>query len=210
MKVGFSLIIANRIELEPGSRIGHLNLIKCKEISMGKGSKINHLNLIKGEFSVSMAKGSWINNQNKVSAIGDTYHEVHLTLKENAKIGVKHLLDMTDSITIGHDSMLAGADTQIWTHNFIFSKHSSRMAREDAAVTIGNNCYIGARCTIMAGVSITDAVTVGAASCVAKNLERQGLYVGQGLRYFSFDPDEKIDNLGKPVLNDFIFRRDKC
>lgn len=154
-----------------------------------------------------MGRESWINNQNKISSIGETYHEVRLTLLENAKIGVKHLLDMTDSITIGRNSMLAGADTQIWTHNFIFAKHSSEIAREDAAVTIGNNCYIGARCTIMAGVTVSDAITVGAATCVAKDLERQGLYVGQGLRYIEFDPDKKIELLGKPAYLDFIYRR---
>lgn len=128
-------------------------------------------------------------------------------MNERAKIGVKHLLDMTDSIIIGHDSMLAGADTQIWTHNFFFSAHTTKIAREDASVRIGNNCYIGARCTITAGVDIGDAITVGANSCVTKSLRKQGLYVGQGLRYLEFNPDEKISNMGEPVSNNFIYRR---
>lgn len=206
IKIGFSLILCDKIDLSDNSRIGHLNLIKCKNLSM-VSSKINHLNFIRGDFSIIMKIGSWINNQNKISALGKTYHDVSLILEEEAKIGVKHLLDMTDSITIGKNSMLAGADTQIWTHNFYFSKNSSKMAREDAPVIIGTNCYIGARCTIMAGVNISNAITVGANSCISKSLSKQGLYVGQGLRFIEFDPDKKMDDLGVPIYKDFIFKR---
>lgn len=206
IKVGFSIIICDEIELTDNSSIGHLNLIKCNKLLM-KGGEIQHLNFIKGCFSVKMFERSWINNQNKISALGKTYHDVSLILEEGAKIGVKHLLDMTDSITIGKNSMLAGADTQIWTHNFYFSKNSSKMAREDAPVIIGTNCYIGARCTIMAGVNISNAITVGANSCISKSLSKQGLYVGQGLRFIEFDPDKKMDDLGVPIYKDFIFKR---
>lgn len=206
IKIGFSIIVSDNIELTDSSRIGHLNFIKCNKLSIG-GGRINHLNFIRGAFSVNIAKGAWINNQNKISAIGDVYHEVSLVLKENAKIGVKHLLDMTDSIIIGENSMLAGADTQIWTHNFYFSKDSSKIAREDAPVVIGRNCYIGARCTIMAGVRISNAITVGAQCCVPKSLLKQGLYVSQGLRHIDFDPDKRIADLGMPVYKGFIFRR---
>lgn len=178
IKIGFSIILCDKIDLSDNSRIGHLNLIKCKNLSM-VSSKINHLNFIRGDFSIIMKIGSWINNQNKISAIDNAYHNVNLVLEERAKIGVKHLLDMTDSIFIGKDSMLAGADTQIWTHNFYFSKNSSKIAREDAPVIIGKNCYIGARCTIMAGVNISNGITIGAHCCVPKSLLKQGLYVGQ-------------------------------
>lgn len=206
IKIGFSLILCDKIDLSDNSRIGHLNLIKCKNLSM-VSSKINHLNFIRGDFSIIMKIGSWINNQNKISAIDNAYHNVNLVLEERAKIGVKHLLDMTDSIFIGKDSMLAGADTQIWTHNFYFSKNSSKIAREDAPVIIGKNCYIGARCTIMAGVNISNGITIGAHCCVPKSLLKQGLYVGQGLRFIEFDPDKKMDDLGVPIYKDFIFKR---
>lgn len=205
IKIGFSLILCDKIDLSDNSRIGHLNLIKCKNLSM-VSSKINHLNFIRGDFSIIMKIGSWINNQNKISAIDNAYHNVNLVLEERAKIGVKHLLDMTDSIFIGKDSMLAGADTQIWTHNFYFSKNSSKIAREDAPVIIGKNCYIGARCTIMAGVNISNGITIGAHCCVPKSLLKQGLYVGQGLRFIEFDPDKKMDDLGVPIYKDTRWR----
>ena len=120
---------------------------------------------------------------------------------------MKQLLDMTDSITIGESSMLAGADTQIWTHSFLFSKTEKKYARIDSPVVIGKHCYIGARCTILSVVNIADAITVGACTCVSKSLNVQGLYTSQDLKYKKFDPDERMENLGRPVMNTFIYRK---
>lgn len=208
--IGFSLVLTNSIVLTNNSRIGHFNIIRCNNIYMDHSS-IGHLNFIKGCFSVIMECNSWIRNQNKISATtGSSYKDVNLTLREGAAIGVGHLLDMTDDIIIGKYSMLAGCDTQIWTHSFFFSKNSSKYARVDAPVIIGDHCYIGARCTINSGVTISDAITVGSATCVSKSLKEQGLYVSQGLRFIKFDPDEKISNLGTPVKFSHIYRKNKC
>lgn len=154
-----------------------------------------------------MAHASRIGNQNKVSSLGASYHDVSLTLGRAASINVRHLLDMTDSISVGEGTTLAGVDTQIWTHSFYFSHTSSRKARVDAPVAIGRHCYVGARCTIMPGVAIGDGIIVGAGCCIPKSLNRQGLYVGQGLRFIEFDADEKIARLGSPVCRDFIYRK---
>ena len=171
------------------------------------GGKIGHLNFVKGDFTVDMAHASRIGNQNKISSLGASYHAVSLTLGSAASINVRHLLDMTDSISIGDGTTLAGVDTQIWTHGFYFSHTSTRKARVDAPVAIGRHCYIGARCTIMPDVAIGNGITVGACCCIPKSLKRRGLYVGQGLRFIEFDADEKIAQLGSPVCSDFIYRK---
>ena len=206
VKVGFSLIVADKIVLSDSSRIGHFNILKCKQMLIG-GGKIGHLNFIKGDFTIEMEMSSRIGNQNKISSLGRSYHNVKLMLRKYASINTRHLLDMTDSITIGEGTTLAGADTQIWTHGFYFSNTSLKKARIDAPVKIGNHCYIGARCTILSDVIIADGITVGANCCVSKSLLKQGLYVSQGLRFIEFDPDDKIRSLGQPICNDFIYRR---
>ena len=177
------------------------------QTDVNRGGKIGHLNFVKGDFAVIMAHASRIGNQNKVSSLGASYHDVCLTLGSAASINVKHLLDMTDSISVGDGTTLAGVDTQIWAHGFYFSHTSSRKARVDAPVAIGRHCYVGARCTIMPGVAIGDGITVGACCCIPKSLNRRGLYVGQGLRFVEFDADEKIARLGSPVCRDFIYRK---
>lgn len=35
----------------------------------------------------------------------------------------------------------------------------------------------------------------------------QGLYTSQDLKYKKFDPDERMENLGRPVMNTFIYRK---
>lgn len=205
-KVGFSLVLADRIELSNGARIGHMNLIKCKRMLIG-GGKIGHLNFVKGDFTVVMEDESLIHNQNKISSIGVGYHEVYLVLKEGSRIGVKCMLDMTDSIVFGKCSRLAGSDTQIWTHGFVYSADGTRFVRLDAPVLIGDHVYIGTRCTILSGVNISAHITVGACSCVSKSLAEAGLYVGQSLRHLEYDPDAKLKGYEKPVASTFVFRR---
>lgn len=207
VKIGFSWIVVGKLILADGVRIGHLNYLKVKSINIHQNAYINHLNIIKGDFYMTMEKDSWINHSNKISSIAKSYKTVRLHLKENAKIGVSHVLDMTDSITIGDYSMLAGSSTQIWTHSFYYSKNTSKIARIDHPVIIGSHCYIGSRCCITAGVSIADAITIGAQTCVSKSLLKQGLYVSQPLRYIEFDPDLKISELGDMIYPPFVYER---
>lgn len=207
IKIGLSIIIANEIQLEKNIRIGHFNVIIVNKIIMKEGAYIGNFNFIKGNFNLIMEECASINLQNKITSIlspQSTYQISKLYLKAYSKIGVKHLLDLTDSITIGSYSMLAGSDSQIWTHGFYFSKQGNKVSRIDGNVYIGNNCYIATRCVICAGVSINDAITLGANSCVSKNLTKQGLYVNQALRFIEFDPDIDIKKFGNPIsiIND--------
>jgi acetyltransferase-like isoleucine patch superfamily enzyme len=66
------------------------------------------------------------------------------------------------------------------------------------SVVIGNNCHIATK-VVLLGCKISDGITIGANSCVSKDLEKSGLYVNQPLRYIeSYDPDEKMNALGVP------------
>lgn len=40
-----------------------------------------------------------------------------------------------------------------------------------------------------------------------KIFECTGLYTSQDLKYKKFDPDERMENLGRPVMNTFIYRK---
>ena len=205
-RIGFSVIISDKIELTNKSRIGHLNFIKCNKILI-QGGGIDNLNFIRGEFSVIMKRNSLIHNQNKISSIGRKYHEVYLLLEKGSRIGVKHTLDMTDCISFGINSRLAGTETQIWTHSFLYSNNGDHLIRLDAPVIIGNNCYIGTRCTILSGVELTNNCTVGACTCVTKSLNKSGLYISQNLNFREYNPNEKMEKYTKPAADGFIFRK---
>lgn len=178
-RICFSLVIADSIKLEKGARIGHFNIIIVKDLYLGKKARIGHFNFIKGFFDLVMEDRAEINLQNKISrslSPKGNYCKAKLHLKYHAKIGVKHLLDMTSNITMGENSMLAGADSQLWTHGFYFSKEGEKTVRIDGDIEIGHNCYIGSRCVVLAGVCIGDSITIGANSCISKTIMEQGCY----------------------------------
>ena len=201
-RIGLSIVMADELLLEDGIHIGHFNFIRVHRLVMKKGARIGKFNFIKGDFDLLMEEKSDINMQNKVSARMDhlpSKGRSVMHLKYHAKIGVGHLLDVTDNIVMGENSMMAGAGSQVWTHGFYFSKEGEGVSRIDGEVCIGRNCYLGARCVICAGVSIPDATTIGANACISKSLLQSGLYVNQPLRYVAFDPDRAIEKFGLPI-----------
>jgi acetyltransferase-like isoleucine patch superfamily enzyme len=149
--------------------------------------------MIKGHLTVRLEGNAWINSQNKITAPAKsqrTWHEPQFILKTGAQVIMHHLFDVTDDIVIGERVTLAGDGTQIWSHAFFLG--SQKHVRVDGSVHIGNDCYIGARCVICAGVSIADHVALGAGTVVSKSLLEPGLYVSQPLRYINYDADESI------------------
>lgn len=194
-KIGFSIIYCNEFRLSGGARIGHLNFFDVDSIRIGKNARIKHLNFCKGDFCVILENNIYINHTNKISAlhkkigIKPVFH-----MKEFSHITVGHVIDMADSVTIGKGSWIAGCDTHLWTHSFFLSRLSYKNKKICNPITIGNHVYVGARCSIMPGVYICDGVTIGAQTCISKDLNIPGLYVSQPIRHIAFDPDIKIDN----------------
>ena len=190
--------------MEKGACIKHFNLIVISKLYMKEKSLIRRGNILKGCGEVILGVASKINQFNKVTA-GSAYKST-LSLGTNTIVGSNHLLELTSNVTIGDYSILAGAGTQIWTHGFYFSKaHPPKRWRVDSEVIIKKNVYVGTRCVITPGVVIQDNITIGAGSVISKNLDQQGLYVNQRLRFIEFDPDVAIHKFKK--INDDIYEK---
>jgi acetyltransferase-like isoleucine patch superfamily enzyme len=199
VKVGFSFLICDNIILKEGTNIGHLNFIQLNSFNCGKGVYIGHLNFIRGRLlDVVLGNKVWINRQNKISVPAFCNDRTQFVVKDYAAITIGHLFDLTNSIEIGYRTAFVGVGTQVWTHSFLYSRESLKTVRVDKSVVIGNNCHIATKVVIL-GCKISDGITIGANSCVSKDLEKSGLYVNQPLRYIeSYDPDEKMKALGVP------------
>lgn len=199
-KIGFSLVLASRIRLDDNAKIRHGNFIMLKRLEMRMGAQIKYFNRIKGRFGIFLGQRAVINQFNIITSGLSNFRESTLSLGDNSIIGVSHLLDMTANICIGDNSILAGSDSQLWTHGFYHSKSGRERWRIDGRINIGDNVYLGTRSVVCAGVCICNATTVGAGSVVSKSLEEPGLYVNQALRHIYFDPDEAIKEL-YPVMD---------
>lgn len=184
-KIGMSLVYSPKLNLGKGAKIGHFNFLKVNQVKLGEKSYIKHFNYLKGPFSLILEDTSGITYQNRIrrSYAPISYGEATLYLGKNSIIVSNHILDITRSIIIGDNSILAGLGTQIWTHGYYHADEGPDRVRIDGEVHIGNNVYVGSRCVFNPGVKIGNAIHIGAGSVVSKDLEKPGMYVGQALRY---------------------------
>jgi len=154
-------------------------------MTLGSGARIGHLNLMRSLENIEMGDGAIISNLNWISAhpkADDKFFQKYkarqpsLILGRESAITSKHIIDCTDKVTLGKYSTIAGYNSQLFTHSIDLVESEQSCA----AITIGEYCFIGTRCTILPGVEIANKVVTGAGSVLIRNLEKgKGLYAGQ-------------------------------
>jgi acetyltransferase-like isoleucine patch superfamily enzyme len=197
-RIGFSLVLADRLVLQDGARIGHLNLLMMRRLVMRSGARMGRRNVVHGPVSIAMGEHALIGNRNKVlrAPQGSVCPGPALfRLGELAGITGDHRVDCTRSVRMDDFSTVAGAGTQIWTHGYVHDQEGPGRYRIDGRVRIGRNVYVGSACVVTAGVSIADGAVVGAGATVARSLSEPGLYVSAGLRRLERppSPDQRTD-----------------
>jgi hypothetical protein len=187
--IGFSWISSHDIQMDAGSRIGHLNLIRIPVIRMGENASIRMFNRMKGSLTLMMDKRAAIGNSNSIyrGPYPITIGSSVLSLGTLAIITSKHHFDCTCSIFIGDYTTVSGFNTEFWTHGFYHAAQGSDRIRVDGSIHIENNVSIGSRCMIMPGIKVGAAINIGSNSCVSKSIFEPGMYVSQSLRYISND-----------------------
>lgn len=174
--IGFSFVYPNKLKMDEGAEIGHLNVaIHLDSILMHKNTIISQKNWITG-FPLN-DKSEFQNCPNRKPC---------LIMEEGSAIAKKHHIDCTDMVHIGRYTSIAGYDTQILTHSTSL-KYNKQMC---APINIGNNCFIGTRSTILTGVSFPDNSILGAGAVLQKTYnEKYCLYGGIPARFI-----KKLDN----------------
>lgn len=210
-QIGFSWVKVKRLRLQEGARIGHGNFIVADALMLARSAYIGHLNRITGPLWLILSEHAGVGNQNKIlrGRRGVTWGRAMLKLGIWSKITVGHIVDCTRNVSIGNYSILAGRNSQLWTHGYLHAPEGLDRFRIDGAIKIGNNVYVGSACVINAGIRIADAITIGAASCVARSLDKPGMYVSQPLRYIDLDyrqamyrhPEVRVADLLERVVN---------
>lgn len=156
-KIGLSIVLVDSLVMGPGSRIGHLNVIRnLRVVEMGEYATIGRTNFVSG-YRTS-PHGSFLEHGDRIS---------RLRMGAHSAITNSHHIDCTDAVEIGSFSTIAGYNTQILTHSIDLVSSKQTCGK----VTIGSYCFIGTRVVFLAGVSAADGVIVGAGSVVNKPLE---------------------------------------
>lgn len=201
--IGFNIWYTKSIELNSGCRIGSFNLIASDSLHMKPKSFIKRFNYIKGPLAIILNNSSGISNQNKIrrSQAPVTYGSSTLKLGSNSFIVSNHFLDLTKSITIGDNSILAGIGTQLWTHGYYHASIGQNRIRIDGEINIGNNVYVGSSCIFNPGVTVEKSINIGSGSVISKNLTESGMYVNEKLRHLEKNMDSIKNKLVKVENN---------
>lgn len=177
-----------KFDIDPSAKIG-FSFIYPGSLIMGKNSKIGHLNVIKGLTEVSIGISGSIGSLNWISGFPMNTQSLHfsdqnyrlpkLVLGDHAAITNRHLIDCTDSVTIGKFSTFAGFRSQILTHSISITDSRQR----SGPVVIGEYTFIGTGSIILSNSSLPSFSVLGAGSVLNKKYDEENfLYAGNPAR----------------------------
>ena len=171
-----------KYKIAPTAHIG-FSWIRPKQLIMADHSRIGHLTVCTGLSLLELNASARIGNRNQIFGppLGSTNDYKHrqrfpaLKLGNSAAITHQHILDCTDTISIGQNSLIAGYRSQFLSHSL-----DLRESRQDCEpITIGQSCFIGAACVVLKGTTLPDQSILGAGSVLNKDAGNQpGLYWG--------------------------------
>lgn len=175
-------------EIHPTSRIGFAWVFPLHLI-MEPYSSIGHLTVCKGLTLLCLKQHAIIGRANWITSfpVNDRAHFAHqedrnpqLVLGEHAAITNRHLIDCTNSVSIGRFSTFAGFRSQVLTHS-IDVKESRQTS---APIEIGEYCFVGSGCVLLKGSVLPSFSVLGAMSLLNKRFsESYCLYAGVPARW---------------------------
>jgi hypothetical protein len=188
VKIGFSIIIVKELYLSRGTRISSFNLIRCEVLDCKRNVNISKSNTIYTNGSFKLGISSSIGNRNKFTSPVDSSVYIskgQLILRTKAIITSDHFFDLTDSIIIGENAVIAGKNSQFWTHSYTHSNHDR--FRVDGTIVIGGNSYVGSSSIFLCASGIAENNHVGAGAIISKVYNDKGkIIVPTGVRIFDF------------------------
>lgn len=166
-------IIFNKCTLGKNSfLLGRVSIDKRVFLSIGNNVRIYNLK-VTGTGSIILSDN--IEVRDLYIHVGDNGR---VEISRDVFIGVSCKFIIYDSLKIG-DGTLVSPDVMIIDNNHIRnSELISHSGLDKERITIGSNCWIGAKSIIGKGVDIGDNTTIGAMSFLNKNAEPDSLYVG--------------------------------
>ena len=83
----------------------------------------------------------------------------------------------SELISIG-DNVTISSEVVFITHDNSCNKINPQKSNLFGKITIGNNCFIGQRSTILYGVSLANNIIVAAGSLVVNSFDEEGIIIG--------------------------------
>ena len=154
-RIGLAWIFPDRLIMEEGSAIGTATV--CK------GIDLLHL-----KAHAIIGRGNWITG----FPLGASRHfaqqtdrRPELIVGEHSAITNRHLLDCTNSVTIGRFTTFGGFHSQIISHSIDLEQNR----QSSKPVRVGDYCFVGTNCVLLGGSTLPDFSVLGAKSLLNKS-----------------------------------------
>jgi acetyltransferase-like isoleucine patch superfamily enzyme len=165
-RIGLALLDAERVEIEAGAYIGHLNLVtRVKALHAERGARVGSFNIIRGGERVHLGPHSLVMRLNVLNAIPDhdcTTEPVSvLEIGAGTVITQGHRIDFTDRVTLGKNVIIGGRNSSLWTHD----------RQETAPIEIGDYCYLGSEVRLAPGATLPSECVLGMGAVLTGKIE---------------------------------------
>jgi acetyltransferase-like isoleucine patch superfamily enzyme len=168
VRIGFSIIDAQKCRIEEDVQIGHLNMIiGVQDLFIGDHVKIGHLNIIRGGQEVTLGRYCELLRLNEINSIPDpdvvNPVDARFLLGAGSIIAAGHKIDFTDRVQIGRRTILGGRNSSLWTHN----------RQRTRPIEIGSFVYMGSEIRIAPGGSVPSRCIVGIGAVITDQFTEQ-------------------------------------
>jgi acetyltransferase-like isoleucine patch superfamily enzyme len=203
VRIGLSIIDADRCQIDDHSQIGHLNIfIGVKELVLGDHVRIGHLNIIRGGDLVSLGRYAELIRLNEINSIPEpdvvNPVEPRFTLGNGSIITAGHKIDFTDRVEIGRRSIIGGRNSSLWTHN----------RQRTLPITIGDFAYVGSEIRMAPGSSLPSRCVVGIGSVITSKVGTDGWLIAgvpaRPVKELSAEDQFLVERKTRPDLPDDV------
>lgn len=173
MRIGFSIIDGQEVEVGDDVSIGHFNVFTgVDKLSIGEHTRIGVMNIFRGGDEIRLGRYCEILRLNEINSIPEpeVVNEIdpRFIMGDGSMIGASHKIDFTDRVEFGNRVILGGRNSSIWTHN----------RQKTQPVIIGERTYLGSEIRIAPGGEIASKCIVGIGAVIACKFDRPFMLIG--------------------------------
>ena len=173
MRIGFSIIDGQEVEVGDDVSIGHFNVFTgVDKLSIGEHTRIGIMNIFRGGDEIRLGRYCDILRLNEINSIPEpeVVNEIdpRFIMGDGSMIGASHKIDFTDRVEFGNRVILGGRNSSIWTHN----------RQKTQPVIIGERTYLGSEIRIAPGGEIASKCIVGIGAVIACKFDRPFMLIG--------------------------------
>jgi len=161
-RIGVSIVDSDGLEMGPGSRIGHLTVLRgLRHTRIGAGATVGNLNWITASPMF------------RSQATAKSEHAC-FTLGRESAVTARHYIDCSGGVTIGEYSTVAGVRSTILSHqiDLVEGVQSTKSTR------VGDYCFVSSNVCVTPGAIIPDRSVVAMGAVVVGDLAPAGALFG--------------------------------